>query len=104
MTLCSCAEIHGSFTDLLSEVDGWYCCFNQHSKTQIEIVICVLDLPQRLVRFATNSPGSENIPVEKSSAPRFETWNGSRDPSETNLAWLDFLNLGQFCAIDHALF
>ena len=51
-----------------------------------------------------NSPGSENIPVEKSSAPRFETWNGSRDPSETNLAWLDFLNMGQFCAIDHALF
>ena len=50
------------------------------------------------------SPGSENIPVEKSSAPRFETWNGSRDPSETNLAWLDFLNMGQFCAIDHALF
>ena len=50
------------------------------------------------------SHGSENIPVEKSSAPRFETWNGSRDPSETNLAWLDFLNMGQFCAIDHALF
>jgi len=48
--------------------------------------------------------GSENIPVEKSSAPRFETWNGSRDPSETNLAWVDFLNIGQFCAIDHALF
>ena len=51
-----------------------------------------------------NSHGSENIPVEKSSAPRFETWNGSRDPSETNLAWVDFLNIGQFCAIDHALF
>ena len=48
--------------------------------------------------------GSENIPVEKSSAPRFETWNGSRDPSGTNLAWVDFLNMGQFCAIDHALF
>ena len=54
--------------------------------------------------FWPGSPGSENIPVEKSSAPRFETWNGSRDPSETNLAWLDFLNMGQFCAIDHALF
>ena len=52
------------------------------------------------------SHGSENIPVEKSSAPRFETWNGSRDPSETNLAWVDLgrLNMGHFCAIDHALF
>ena len=48
--------------------------------------------------------GSENIPVEKSTAPRFETWNGSRDPSGTNLAWVDFLNMGQFFAIDHAQF
>ena len=52
----------------------------------------------------SNSPGSENIPVEKSSAPRFETWNGSRDPSETNLAWVEIMPMVQFCAIDHALF
>ena len=35
--------------------------------------------------------------------PGFETWNGSRDPPETNLAWVSFLNIEQFGTIDHAL-
>ena len=33
-----------------------------------------------------------------------EAWNSSRDPSETNLAWVEILAMVQFCAIDHALF
>ena len=48
--------------------------------------------------------GSDDIPVYITSAPGFETWNSSRDPSETNLAWVEILAMVQFCAIDHALF
>ena len=48
--------------------------------------------------------GSDDNPVYITSAPGFETWNSSRDPSETNLAWVEILPMVQFCAIDHALF
>ena len=50
------------------------------------------------------SHGSDDIPVYITSAPGFETWNSSRDLSETNLAWVEILAMVQFCAIDHALF
>ena len=51
-----------------------------------------------------DSNGSKNISPENSSVPRFETWNGSRDPSGTNLARVDFLNMRQFYAINQTFF
>jgi len=52
----------------------------------------------------SDNQGSDDIPVYITSAPGFETWNSSRDLSETNLAWVEILAMVQFCAIDHALF
>ena len=79
---------------ILSRDQKSFCLYHRLEKI-------VFDVVRSITVMILFSHGSENIPVEKSSAPRFETWNGSRDPSGTNLAWVDLFRIIILRRVEH---